>query len=488
MQFSNATYNANEGAGNIVLTVTRAGSTSIASTVDYRTNDNFTFSDCATTGAAIQRCDYTPTGGTLTFNVNESSKTVTIPLVDDMYVEGSEPFTVTLSNSTSGVTLGANSTATVNVADNDTTAPAARTFVARLNSVQEVPSNNSGATGNGTVTLNAAETQITVNLSFTGLSSAQSAAHIHGAAHVGVNAPILFGLNTGTVTNATFSVTPTQAAQLKKGLFYFNVHTSVFGGGEIRGQILSNPLEDARFFVRQSYLDFLNREPDTAGGDYWTDQIRTSCGADLACIHQRHIDVSSAFFVEQEFQESGAFIFRAYKAAFGEQFAYRPTYAQFVPDRARVIGGADLNAGKLAFANDFVTRSAFTARYPATQNATQFVDALLATVQQGAGVTLTAAERNSLISDVIASGRGLALKNLGDNATFRTAVFNRAFVLMQYFGYLRRDPDQAGYDFWLGVLNSQPNNSRGMVCAFITADEYQQRFSPASTRSNTDCQ
>jgi hypothetical protein len=67
-------------------------------------------------------------------------------------------------------------------------------------------------------------------------------------------------------------------------------------------------------------------------------------------------------------------------------------------------------------------------------------------------------------------------------------MFNRGFVLAQYFGYLKRDPDQAGYDFWLGVINGQPQNIRGMVCAFVTSAEYQQRFSAVATRANADCQ
>jgi Domain of unknown function (DUF4214) len=71
---------------------------------------------------------------------------------------------------------------------------------------------------------------------------------------------------------------------------------------------------------------------------------------------------------------------------------------------------------------------------------------------------------------------------------FRTREYNRAFVLMQYFGYLRRDPDQNGYDFWLNVLNNQePNNYRGMICSFLTSEEYQRRFGSNVTRSNADC-
>ena len=70
----------------------------------------------------------------------------------------------------------------------------------------------------------------------------------------------------------------------------------------------------------------------------------------------------------------------------------------------------------------------------------------------------------------------------------QVSQYNSAFVLMQYFGYLRRNVDPAGYAFWLDVLNNrEPNNYRGMVCAFITSPEYQLRFGPTITRSNADC-
>ena len=60
--------------------------------------------------------------------------------------------------------------------------------------------------------------------------------------------------------------------------------------------------------------------------------------------------------------------------------------------------------------------------------------------------------------------------------------------MMQYFGYLRRNVDQGGYDFWLDVLNNrEPNNYRGMICSFITSREYQERFGSVVTRSNADC-
>ena len=84
--------------------------------------------------------------------------------------------------------------------------------------------------------------------------------------------------------------------------------------------------------------------------------------------------------------------------------------------------------------------------------------------------------------------RSLVLRTLVEGARFKQAQYNAAFVLMEYFGYLGRNPDRGGYDFWLNVLNDgDRNNYRGMVCSFITSAEYQRRFSPVVTRSNAEC-
>ncbi|HEX8097564.1 MAG TPA: DUF4214 domain-containing protein, partial [Pyrinomonadaceae bacterium] len=84
--------------------------------------------------------------------------------------------------------------------------------------------------------------------------------------------------------------------------------------------------------------------------------------------------------------------------------------------------------------------------------------------------------------------RAQVLLDLIEVQAFKDREYNPSFVLMQYFGYLRRDPDQGGYDFWLNVLNNrEPNNFRGMVCSFITSAEYQLRFGSSVTRTNQDC-
>jgi len=126
-----------------------------------------------------------------------------------------------------------------------------RQFTGTMTGLQEVPANNSNATGLGTVVLNAEETMITVNVNFSGLTVPATAGHIHGPATPGVNAPILFpftgvpNATSGAIPQQTFAITPTQVAQLRSGLFYLNIHNMTFPGGEIRGQLLclNTPLQ-----------------------------------------------------------------------------------------------------------------------------------------------------------------------------------------------------------------------------------------------------
>src|SRR2546425_6494796 len=244
--------------------------------------------------------------------------------------------------------------------------------------------------------------------------------------------------------------------------------------------LLPNQINDAQFFVRQHYLDFLNRTPDAGGLSYWTNEI-ARCGNDDLCIKAQRITVSAAVFIEQEFQDTGSFVYRFYKASYGR----RPTYVEFLSDRSRVIGGSNLEAKKEAFANDWVVRVAFQQVYPATLTAEQFVNKLFDT----AGLMPYTSERQQLIADMQnGKTRARVLREVTEISAFKTREYNPSFVLMQYFGYLRRNPDQGGYDFWLNVLdNRAPNNYRGMVCAFITSREYQERFGLLLRRSNGDC-
>ena len=80
----------------------------------------------------------------------------------------------------------------------------------------------------------------------------------------------------------------------------------------------TNVNDDPATFVGQHYHDFLNRQHDPAGLAFWVNQI-TSCGGDQECIAIRRINVSAAFFLSIEFQETGFFVIRAQRVAFGRK-------------------------------------------------------------------------------------------------------------------------------------------------------------------------
>jgi Domain of unknown function (DUF4214) len=241
----------------------------------------------------------------------------------------------------------------------------------------------------------------------------------------------------------------------------------------------TNVIDDANNFVRQQYHDFLNREPDAGGLAYWTNEI-TKCGTDTRCIHNRRIDVSAAFFVEAEFQQTAYFVYRMYLGSYGR----RPTYAEFMADRA-LMDSSQVNQSKQQFADLWVQRTAFTNFYAPSLSNTDFVNLLFDT----AGLTGHATERQQEIAAMAAGKtRAQVVRDLVETTEFYNREYNGAFVATQYFGYLRREPEQAGYLFWLDVLNNHvPNNFRSMVCAFLTSAEYQSRFGSAITRTNADC-
>ncbi|MCA1594028.1 MAG: DUF4394 domain-containing protein [Acidobacteria bacterium] len=253
----------------------------------------------------------------------------------------------------------------------------------------------------------------------------------------------------------------------------------------------ANSIDDTTNFVRQHYHDFLSREADASGLAFWVNNIE-SCGESVGCRQVKRIDTSAAFFLSIEFQQTGYLVYRAQQAAFAR--APVPVrLEEFLPDTQRigrdvVIGapGANekLEANKRAFFDDFVMRPAFLAQYPQTLTAAQFVDALNANT----GGSLSPAERDDLVSRLSAGqvNRAQALRAVAEDADFVRRESNRAFVLMQYFGYLRRNPndfpdaDFSGYDFWLAKLDSFNGDFRRaeMVKAFITSTEYRKRFGP----------
>ncbi len=275
----------------------------------------------------------------------------------------------------------------------------------------------------------------------------------------------------------------------------------------------TNPIDEAGTFVCQHYHDFLSRESEPGGAAYWTDQI-TRCGTDVRCINSRRIGVSDAFFFEPEFQQTGAYVFRLYRAAYGNHQPFSnpdadpanpgenlkiPNYAVFVEDRAQVVAGPNLALSQLAFADAFVHRPEFLAKYPASLNGSDFVDTVLAAIKTDLEVDLTS-QRSALVSLFNSGGRAAIMYRLADdnaqtnpinNRTLIDAEYNRSFVFTEYAGYLRRDSDIGGFLFWLFQVNRFPVRNteiqHAMVCAFITSREYQERFGSVVLHSNQEC-
>src|SRR6266568_881074 len=264
------------------------------------------------------------------------------------------------------------------------------------------------------------------------------------------------------------------------------------------------------YFVHQHYLDFLDREPDAGGFGFWANRI-TSCGADQQCIETNRAGVSEAFALSTEFQQTAYLVERMYKTAYGNatgMSTFGGPHQIAVPivrltellidaeqiGQGVVVGQAGwetvLDNNKLSFVAQFVQRPRFTTAFPTTLTPAEFIDRL----NQNAGNVMSSSQRAASIglfasandtSNITA--RAQALRQIAENQNLYNAEFNRAFVLMEYFGYLRRNPnegpdtDYSGYDFWLKKLNQFNGDYQKaeMVKAFINSTEYGRRFGSA---------
>lgn len=410
IQFSPTTYTVAKNAGSVRLTVVRTGDTSQAQTVRFSTVG----------GSATAQRNFEGAAGTITFNAGETSKTITVFITNNSFVEGNRTFTVVLTDPNGGTASGPGQTATVTITDTNTS-----------------PSD-------------------------------------------------------------------------------------------------TNPIDQRDFFIRQQYRDFLNRDADASGLAFWASQydLRTNACLSISdqterrkCILRARASISAAFFLSTEFQQTGYLVLRTFVVAFGRIGSPPPALGQpvtqlpvrfeeFLADATDVSSGVvngqtgsdqRLETNTVSFLNRFVQRSAFIAKYPTSQTADQFVDALFAT----AGFTPSASDRQAAITAFGSggtAGRAAALRSVANTETVFQREFNRAFVLMEYFGYLRRNPDDSpeacrcldGYNFWLRKLDSftqAGENVRDqatvlrrvqraeMIEAFIDSDEYRSRFGPVTRPS-----
>ena len=359
VQLSASTYTVTEDAIYFTITVTRNDTTS-AATVDYATSDPAGLANCDVfNGIASQRCDYTLAFGRVRFAAGESSKPVYISVIDDVYAEGSESFTLTLSNPSAGTILGPQTSATLTITDNDVTSSSA------------------------------------------------------------------------------------------------------------------TPIDNSTFFIRQHYRDFLNREPEPAGLQGWLN-VMNNCppsGKDANGNFCDRIEVSSGFYRSKEFQERGYFVYRIYAAGFGRI----PLYAEFMPDLSRASGfqsDQDEEASKVAFVDEFMLRPEFKNRYDSKTQPRDYVNEL----EKAAGVTL--ANKEALIDDLEKGRktRAQVLRAVAESSEVVAKYFKQAFVILQYFGYLRRDADISYLD-WIKTYNDT-DSYRIMINGFLNSKEYRQRFGP----------
>jgi CSLREA domain-containing protein len=433
-------------------------------------------------GTATQGSDYVPVGGTITFAPGSVQQTVTVFVNGDTQVEPNETFFVQLSNPINATLGKSKGTGTI-VNDDGVAAPTVQFSQANF-SVQE-------ALTAATVTVTrSGDTSGTATVDYTtadGTATQKSDYEL-------ISGTLIFAPGD---TTKTFQVLINEDSYVEGaetvGLTLSNATGGANLGAQSTAQLsisddspesVTNPNDDAQNFVYQQYHDLLNREPDAGGLAFWTGQI-TQCGNDQICVNTKRKDLSAAFYIELEFQETGYFVYRMQKASFGTQ----PTYLQFMADRSRIDAG-NLEQSKQDFATTWVQRSLFKTAYPDGMPADQFVNKLYDT----AGLLGFAAARLQATQDLLnnVKTRAQVLRDVIETPAFKTQEYNPSFVLMQYFGYLRRDAEPGGYQFWLGVLNSQlPQDMSGyhaMVCAFVTSGEYQDRFSAIHTHGNGECQ
>ena len=292
-------------------------------------------------------------------------------------------------------------------------------------------------------------------------------------------------------SRANFSFSPAQRAFSQLGA---QTEATFTGAANNSG---ANPLDTTEYFVRQEYLDFLGREPDESGFNFWVNNIE-SCGADPGCREVKRIDTSAAFFLSIEFQHTGYLVYRTYEAAYGNLTGTPVPLKlnEFASDTGQICNGVvvlqtgwpqKLEDNKRAFMTGFVQRLRFTTAYPASLTPAQFVDRLFANARIDStdpDYTASVSEFGTATDTSDVSARARVLRRVAENPTLTRLQLNQAFVLMEYFGYLRRDPnsgrdaDFSGYDFWLDKLREFNGNFENaeMVKAFLSSFEYRGRF------------
>jgi Calx-beta domain len=502
------------GTTSFAFTVTLSGASSQTVTVNYATAN----------GTATAGSDYASTNGTLTFVPLDTSETITVNVTGDVPNESHETFFVNLSNA--GNATIADNQALGTILNDD--AQGGIIHFSQGNYIVNENGRSVTITVNRTGDVSGAATVDYTTPDDSEVANAPSCATANGIAQPRCD----FTTALGTLefaageTSKTFVVLISQdnytegdealqltLSNLTGGAVFGTPSTATLTIADDLSEPAGNPNDDSEEFVRQHYHDFLNRVPEASGLEFWKGNIEQCKNPEsppltvAQCIQVFRINTSAAFFLSIEFQDTGYFVERIYKTALGDADGLangqpikvpRVRFLEFLRDTQKIGKGVvvlqgnweqQLDINKSAFAADFVERTDFINAYPNTLSPEQFVDQLITNT----GVSASAADRQAAIDEfgggantMDLAARGRALRKIAENPTFRQAEVNRAFVLMQYFGYLRRNPnaqasgDYEGYKFWLDKLNQFNGNfiNAEMVRAFIESIEYRRRFAP----------
>jgi hypothetical protein len=293
----------------------------------------------------------------------------------------------------------------------------------------------------------------------------------------------------GTTQAITFAERVYDLGALAPGAYTFTLTsrgTVVRSAAFDVGSSAFNPADDATVFVWQHDLDVLGRDPDAQGLTFWERNVSMNCGHDPACGERKRVDTSAAFFLSIEFQRTGFLVHKLYRASYGRM----PRRAEFLPDArqaargvvVRVQGWEELlEENTRALLDEWVTRPQFRFEFDQLGDA-QFVERLA----QNTGANIRVETRNALTSALAERRmtRAQVLRAIAEDADFGRREFAPAFVLMQYFGYLQRNPDEGrdanwdGYNYWLAKLNEFGGDHvrAELVKAFINSAEYRARF------------
>jgi CSLREA domain-containing protein len=495
------------GTKTMNFTVTLSAASSLTVTVDFATAD----------GTATAPSDYVAANGALTFNPGNLTKSISVTINGDQKFEADETFTVNLTNAVNATLAKGSGSGTILNDD-------AQGGIISLS--QSSYSLNESA-GLVTLTVNRSgdiSNPATVDYATDDGGAPANCGTFNGFASSRCDFTTAIGTLrfAGGESQKTFVILVGRDSY-SEGPEMLSVALSNQTGGAAMAAPSSaivtiddsptgpplNPIDDASNFVRQHYHDFLNREADQSGLGFWTKQI-TSCGSDAGCVEVARINVSAAFFLSIEFQQTGYLVERTYKVAYNDANGISTLnglhqlpvpvvrFNEFLKDTQRIGQGMVVLApgweqvlenNKQAYMREVVQSSRFIAAFPTTMTPAQFVDKL----NQNAGNVLSANERTTAINlfagaaaSINTTARAQAVRMVAEDQDLYNAEFNRAFVLAEYFGYLRRNPNDApestmdytGYDFWVTKLNQFNGDyiNSEMVKAFLSSIEYRQRF------------